>query len=62
MNKPSSTIQAASGWGIAIALALSVVSVFWPEYYARIPPGTEGYLVAGAAMLGGYFKKENVIK
>lgn len=62
MNAPSSTIKAASGWGILVALSLSVVAVFWPEYYARIPPGTEGYLVAGAATIGGYFKKENVLK
>jgi len=38
MNKPSSTIQAASGYAIIVALSLSVVAVFWPEYYARIPP------------------------
>ena len=62
MNAPSSTIKAASGYAIVIALALSAVSVFFPEYYARIPPGTEGYLVAGAAMIGGYFKKEKVLK
>ena len=62
MNAPSSTIKAVSGWGIGVALVLSAVSVFWPEYYARIPPGTEGYLVAGAGMIGGYFKKEKVLK
>lgn len=62
MKPASSTIKAASGWGVGIALMLSAVSVFFPEYYARIPPGTEGYLVIGAGMIGGYFKKETVLK
>ena len=62
MNQPSSTIQAASGYAIAVALLLSAVAVFYPEYYARIPPGTEGYLVAAAAAIGGYFKRETVLK
>ena len=53
MNAPSSTIKAASGWGVGVALSLSVVAIFWPEYYGRIPPGTEGYLVIGAGMIGG---------
>lgn len=61
MNAPSSTIKAASGWGVLVALMLSVVAVMWPEYYARIPPGTEGYLVIGAGMIGGYLKKEKVL-
>ena len=61
MNKPSSTIQAASGYAIGVALVLSAVAVFYPEYYTRIPPGTEGYLVAVAAAVGGYFKKEKVL-
>ena len=62
MNKPSSTIQAAGIWGGLAALSLSVVAVFFPEYYARIPPGTEGYLVMVVSSIGGYFKKENVLK
>lgn len=62
MNNPSSTIKAATGYAIIVGLLLSAVSVFFPEYYERIPPGTEGYLVAAAAGIGGYFKKENVLK
>jgi len=62
MNAPSSTIKAATGYSIAVGLALTAAAVFFPEYYARIPPGTEGYLVAAAAALGGYFTKEKVLK
>ncbi len=62
MNAPSSTIKAAGGGAIIVALSLSAVAVIWPEYYSRIPPGTEGYLVAGASILWGYFKKEKVLK
>lgn len=61
MNAPSSTIKAATAWGVFVALFLSGVSVFFPEYYGRIPPGTEGYLVVAGSMIGGYFKKENVL-
>ena len=61
MNKPSSTIQAAGAYGFIAATLLMLVAVFFPEYYARIPPGYQLYLVVGISTIGGYFKKENVL-
>lgn len=61
MNKPSSTIQAAGGWGFLAALVIGVVAIIWPDIAARIPPGFEAALAVGIGTVAGYFKKENVI-
>lgn len=61
MNKPSSTITAAAVYGFIAATALTVLAVFLPEYYDRIPAGFEGHLVIGIGAVAGYFKKEKVL-
>ena len=61
MNKPSSTIQAAGGFGFLAAILLGVVAIAWPDVYARVPPGFEAALAVGIGTVAGYFKKENVL-
>ena len=61
MNRPSSTITAAACYGFIAASMLTMLAVFLPEYYGRIPAGFEGHLVIGVGGVAGYFKKENVL-
>ena len=63
MNKPSSTITAAGGFGFLGVLLLGAVNVFWPEIYQRmneVPMFTES-LVLAIGTVAGYFKKEKVL-
>ena len=62
MNAPSSTIKAAGGYGAAVAIGMICLAVFAPEYYGRMPPGASESLVLAASTIGGYFKKEKVLK
>ena len=62
MNKPSSTIRGAAIGGALAAILFGLLSVFGPEYYARVPPGMEAGVATAAAFLLGYFTKETVLK
>ncbi len=62
ISKPSSTIQAAGVAGAIAAILFGVLSVFGPEYYARVPPGMEAGVATAVAFLIGWRKKENVLK
>jgi len=62
MNMPSSTIQAAGVYGAVGVIAMIALAVFAPEYYERIPPGGSEAIVVSLSTIGGYFKKETVLK
>lgn len=62
MNAPSSTIKAAGSWGFLAAIAMGMLAIFLPEYYARVPPGFEAGLAVGIGTIAGYLQKENVLK
>lgn len=61
MNRPSSTITAAGGWGFLAALVMGAVAIVWPDIYERVPPGFEAALAVGIGVVAGYCKKETVL-
>lgn len=63
MNRPSSTITAATIGGVVAGLLILALSMADPELYARLRayPGAEAHLATAAALVAGYFKKENVL-
>ena len=61
MNKPSSTITSAVIGGAIASVLLGILSIFWPEYYVRIPPGFEAGTAVLLGGLLGYFTPEKVL-
>lgn len=62
MNRPSSTITTAGLAGSLAAIAFGMLSIFGPEYYARVPAGMEAGVATAVAFIFGYFKREKVLK
>lgn len=58
MNRPSSTITAATLAGMAVALIWELVATFTE---VQLSPGLVSASTVFASSLVGYFKKENVL-
>lgn len=64
MNRPSSTITAATLAGGLVGLFFVLLAAFAPEYYERIQvyPGAEAHLTTLVAGLVGWRKRERVLE
>ena len=61
MNRPSSTIVSAGSWGFLAAILMGLVAVYYPETYAKFPPGFEAALAVGIGTIAGYLTREKVL-
>ena len=62
MNAPSSTVISGGSWGFAAAILMGLLAMFYPELYAKVPPGFEAGLAVGIGTVMAYFKRENRYK
>lgn len=55
---PTAKVTSAAFGGMTASVAMGVFAIVSPELYTRVPPGFEGGIATGVAMLFAYFKKE----
>ena len=60
MKPTSSTAKAGASGGFLAAIAMGDFAIFWPELYARVPPGFEAGLAVGIGTIAAKLQKENV--
>ena len=59
-NKPTRKVKGGALGGGLAAVAMGLVSIFFPEQYALVPPGMEAGLATVIGTAVAYFTKEGL--
>lgn len=58
--QPTRKVKAFFGTGSAAAVLMGLVAIFWPDIYARVPPGFEAGLAVMFGSIAAYFTRDRL--